>query len=591
MVALTKWPYENRAPAGRAFTYPWGCLAVLNELHAQDRSIYERSGVVCAWVGDLLSGLPLELRTALISRIRCLEQSDAEWPGSLESDSDFRKLNGAFAVLVASQRSLAIITDPMGFTQVYVARDSQGRILSVGTHPDCVACVAGPSPALDMASCAEFLRWGNPSFPNTMYRDVKEIEPGRLHLMDMGSAESALRSIPYWLPPAELGAEYDVKALANQLASVFVASVRDRSDRGRVGVSLSGGKDSRLVMACVPKEIDCVGITFGDYPNRESRTAQRVARAYRREFVFLQREEDFLADHMVSAIKLTGCEFDWLHAHALGFADRINALDVRSILTGVGMDLYLKGAEATDWVCRKRMKGLLPDVYAKIGGICTGSVSESVGLPFVVSVVAEMDARRNVRHAQSMNAQRGSAEWLKVYPYSSDNIGASWSAERRVLPVRHVTMDRRLLEFAFRCPIELKLGSRIFHHATRRMYGSGLKIPSANDGVRPCSGHLWRLVQRVIRKSQDRWTQIAEHCGQKARIQHSWHDYPAYWRQSKKLALLRREYGPHLNCLDGVLFRGSGQALLEDENLSWEHGFRLLQLAVWVGQRKEYPVL
>jgi len=136
----------------------------------------------------------------------------------------------------------------------------------------------------------------------------------------------------------------------------------------------------------------------------------------------------------------------------------------------------------------------------------------------------------------------------------------------------------------------LKAGGRIFHEAVRGLYGPGARIPSANDGVRPESRHLWRLVQRAIRKSQDRWTQIAEHCGRKAPIQHSWHDYPAYWRQSRQLARLRHEYGPNLSRFDGVLFKASGQALLEDEHLFWEYGFRLLQLAVWLGIRNEYRI-
>jgi hypothetical protein len=91
-----------------------------------------------------------------------------------------------------------------------------------------------------------------------------------------------------------------------------------------------------------------------------------------------------------------------------------------------------------------------------------------------------------------------------------------------------------------------------------------------------------------MRKSQERWTQIAEHLGRKVAIQHSWHDYPTYWRESRQLARLRHEYGPNLSRFDGVLFKGSGQTLLEDKNLHWEHGFRLLQLAVWLGILDEY---
>jgi hypothetical protein len=37
-----------------------------------------------------------------------------------------------------------------------------------------------------------------------------------------------------------------------------------------------------------------------------------------------------------------------------------------------------------------------------------------------------------------------------------------------------------------------------------------------------------------------------------------------------------------------VLFKESGRALLEDKDIDWRYGFRLIQLAVWLGINDGY---
>jgi hypothetical protein len=263
--------------------------------------------------------------------------------------------------------------------------------------------------------------------------------------------------------------------------------------------------------------------------------------------------------------------------------------EVDVLLTGDLLDTLLRAYTAKDFGYRHRLGGLLPRRYEMIPFDYLHSPRDFWDEHITQDVLADMARRQKDFYNRNANSGRRSvAESLKIYPFRQWVEVATWAAQRRCLPIRLVGADRKLLDFAFTCPVELKLGSRIFLTAAKRIYGPGMGIPSANDGVRPCSGHLWRLVQRATRKSQDRVTGLAKRLGRKAPVQHSWHDYPAYWRESKKLATLRCEYGPNLDCLSGALFKDSGRALLEDKGLFWEHGFRLLQLAVWLGVVKDY---
>ncbi|MDO8302823.1 MAG: hypothetical protein Q7T18_06255, partial [Sedimentisphaerales bacterium] len=79
--------------------------------------------------------------------------------------------------------------------------------------------------------------------------------------------------------------------------------------------------------------------------------------------------------------------------------------------------------------------------------------------------------------------------------------------------------------------------------------------------------------------------------GKSPKIQHSWHDYQKYWRESNGLAQLIQEYGSNLDQFDGILFKSKGIDLLERKDIDWHCGFRLLQLAIWLKTIKGYKTI
>ncbi|MHC4172906.1 MAG: asparagine synthase-related protein [Planctomycetota bacterium] len=587
LLNLIKKPYGGHAPKGQAFDFPWGQIAILEEHLANNSNILAKDGAVFAWVGDLVTDHSDRFVDVLIKRIIQLRNHYREV--SLESDAVFGKLNGAFAVVLADNGGFSVITDPLSFTQVYVGNDVDNSPLCVGTHPDLVSALCGSGSRIDTVSVGEFLSQGTTRFPHTMYENVKELNPARLYSVEAREPSPRIRSVSYWMPPAEIRGDYKVDQLAEELEEALLSSVRDRCLGEKVGITLSGGQDSRLIMAAVPKSVECIGLTFCDYINREARIAKRVCECYGRDWVPIFREKGFLADCLLKTVRLQGCEFDFVDAHAVGVAEHISRLGFSSILGGMQMDVYLKGYFATDWLCRKRMKGLLTDKYERTHCDYTKGLAAFESQILTEEVVSRILLRRQQSYSEHVDCSRGSiSEWLIMYPFSQDKIGACWAAERRILPMKLVATDRRLLDFAFRCPIELKLGKRIFMEAALSIYGPGVRIPNVDDGVRPGSGHWSRLFQRAIRKSQNRTTRILEKLGKEPRVQGSWHDYQKYWRESEKLDQLRQQYGANLNQFDGILFKDSGQELLENKDLDWHYGFRLLQLAVWLGIIGEY---
>lgn len=588
LLRLIKRPYPEHGPVGKYFDFPWGSVAILKERLANN--IFEAGGAVIGWVGDLLTAISEQSLDALLKykRFKGLRPDASAY---FESDGFVQSLNGAYAVLFAHDEGFSVITDLANFIQVYSGADRSGNLASVGTHPDAVASASAEELCLDMVSLGEFLSAGTPIFPNTAYEHVKELNPATFYNIDMTAKKAEIRSFPYWSPPKELRQSYDEREHAKELEGILLSIVGDRCMGKRVGVFLSGGLDSRLIMAAIPRTFDCVGLTFCNYPNRETWTAKRVADCYRRDWFMFVRDAEFLADCMIDAIKFTGCEYEWVSAQLIGHGRDVSDLDLSVILEGTLFNDYFKAYCACDWTLQKRMGGLLPSTYRRKRYDYVNSLPEYWQKNLTNETVEQIKARRKAFFEERAEFGRGSvAEWLGVYPFSQDCTIGYWPAERRVLPVRLVAMDKRVLDFTFSCPIELKLGGRILILAARHIYGPGARIPNANDGVRPGSGHWSRLAQRTVRKLQDRTTDVLERLGKKPRVQHSWHDYPKYWKESRKLADLIQQYGANLQAFDGRLFKGRGLDLLKSEDTGWRDGFRLLQLAVWIDIIKEYKL-
>jgi hypothetical protein len=589
LLALLRQPYGGRARAGWCRDFPWGSLAVLEEPLAVGGNFVERNGRTIAWVGDLVTPATDALLDALAERVVRWRAGAADAQGPVASDEVLRQLDGAFAFLVADQQGLCLITDLLSSVQVYAGYDPSGRPCVWGTHPDLTAVLTGRPLSVDCAAAAEFLDSGGVCFPRTMHRQVNRLNPASIHSVGFDSAGWAqVKTFAYWHPPREL-TQYDENELASELRAALVEAVRKRCRGGRVAVALSGGLDSRLLMAAVPASVECLGLTFCDEPNRESRTAQRVSACYGRPWHPLFRGPEYLGSTIETIVRFIGCEGWFVHAHAMGLARDISRFQVDTVLSGINMDTYLKCYTADDMIRVSRLAGLLPPRYVRqetdfpehIGAFWRSHLHEA-------ALAGLRQQREDFLRYYGDPQRTSAAEWWHIHPVLHGF--ASWPAERRLLPSRLPVLDKGLIEFCFKCPVALKAGGRVFGLATRDSYGRGARIPNANDGVRPGSGHWARLVQRAVRKLQDGAAAALERLGREPRIEHSWHDYPRQWRENLTLERLRDRYGAKLDDFDGLLFRSSGRALLRDKDIFWEHGLRLLQLAVWLGVVEEYRV-
>ncbi|MGZ4960924.1 MAG: asparagine synthase-related protein [Limisphaerales bacterium] len=587
LLRLLQQPYGDHQPAGRVLPLPLGgALGVLEDKIAHGRNLLSRGNLTLAWVGDLVSPPGHSLEKAfnrLAPAVRPEELKD-----TLQNSGLLESLGGGFAAILVSDQCVALITDPLASVQVYIGSTPDGQIVAAGTHADLVAAVTGVD-AIDPASVCDFMNVGIACCPYTIHRHVRELAPGTVALFSR-QPDRAIRcqEFQYWVPPSELTGRIDQEELTREFLARWKNAVHARCDGDLLGIQLSGGLDSRMVMATIPREKTAVGLTLCDQINREARIARTVAQCYNREWRTLQRDPEYLGRTALDSIRLMGCEGEWQHAHCLGFAESIRSMGVDTVFSGLYMDNNFKGYYAKDIVRIGRLGGLLPAVYKTVSLDYSDQISPFCGEKVKTDFLDESLARRKRFYAGHFARNRSSQwEWLDGYPNSQASDNTGWVAERRVMRLRLPVMDRPLVELSFQIPATMKADGQFFEQAAARALGPGCRIPNANDGVRPGSSHWSRLAQRTIRKLQNKKRTTLARLGVKVEVPHSWHDFQTYWRESAALDQLRRDHGDNLQDFREV-FKQDPLPQLHDKNLNCQFGYRFLQLAVWRSVMKQY---
>jgi asparagine synthetase B (glutamine-hydrolysing) len=594
LLSLLQQPYDGNAPPGRCLQHPWGAAVILDEKIGTRGNVITNGQWTFAWVGELLfSEAQAEVNNALNELNRrgpC--SSPQEVFDLLNRGGLLMALNGSFAAFISGPGMAVILTDPMGSVQVYAGKDDAGRLVAVGTHPDLVARLCGPDWLIDPVSVGDFLNTGTPCCPYTMHRNVREVWPGTVGVSMFPPGLPELHAeFRYWLPPDEVTKRSKEQDLMNEFVEGWKRAVVARCDGDRIAVQLSGGMDSRLVLASIPAAKQCVAVTLCDSMNREARFAREVARCYGREWMPLTRDPEYLGRTLIEATRFTGCEGEYHHGHTIGFAGRLRNQGFDSVFTGLLMDNNFKGYYAKDFVRVARLKGLLPARHVAVPMDYVNQVSDFCRRHLQNGGVEGILERRRVFEQSHFARGRESRwEWLDGYPYSQSCDNTGWVIERRVMPIRLPVMDRALLDLAFKVPMRLKAGGRFFEQAAIQILGQGRRIPSANDGVRPGSGHVSRLFQRAARKAQRQARSALSKLGVRLQVPHSWHDFPRYLRESSELGELIAQHGHRLRDFEDGVFKGDPTKLFRNPDVPWPVGYRLIQLAVWRSIIEQYSL-
>jgi asparagine synthase (glutamine-hydrolysing) len=407
--------------------------------------------------------------------------------------------DGEFVAVIASSLGdrCLLFTDALGRLPLYVHQGPSG--VAVSREAKCIADLARGW-AFDPIGLAQTLWLGYPLAERTLFQDIVRAPGGfLLDSRSEGERTTWTTAATYAYRCDHAGGRLDVDVAAAGLAEQFVIAAKARAavaGEAPVIVSLSGGNDSRSVLAALRGERGVVAATFirnGGIGAADVTVARQVAASFDVPWYGLELSEPSPADEERLVWLKDGLNHVGM-AFILSFLDSITERwsDRSVLLTGDGGDKALpdlrpsRQLRSTDDL----MQGLLDD--AEISPAET--VEAAVGLP-PGSLVAELrrlldaypEATLDGKAVRFQLAERG-RKWL--FEGEDRGRGSVWQTSPfYALPV---------FESAIALPPQLKVDYQLYVAFQRHLDKRLLSIPHADFGISIDSGR-YRARARLRR--------------------------------------------------------------------------------------------
>ncbi|MBK8092663.1 MAG: asparagine synthase (glutamine-hydrolyzing) [Verrucomicrobiaceae bacterium] len=406
-------------------------------------------------------------------------------------DSVLPRLRGMFAIAWrdAADGSLVIARDHFGIKPLYYRVASDDGLI-YGSELRAVQRISGDS-AINPSALADFFRWGAVQAPETMFAGIRCLPPGHLLRWKNGRMEVQRWFTPEWAPRGG-------KAIAKEeVRDAVIESVRTHLVADvPVGVFLSGGLDSTMMVACMRAagqgSIKAFSIGYEEnvgVPD-ESDAARRSAEFFGCEFT----RERLTADSLEQKLDAYFDAMDQPTGDALNtwLVCGVAAQDVKVALSGLGADEWWAGYNYHRLIALAQKSpfrfagGLARGLDKALPAVLRGHKAWKAA--FYAFGGAGADVAHQQAHARTIippviapDLRIESAHWLdelllrETQTYLANMLlrDNDWTSMAHSLELRVPLVDTEIFSLAGRVAPEAKLnasgGKRILREAFREM--------------------------------------------------------------------------------------------------------------------------
>jgi asparagine synthase (glutamine-hydrolysing) len=499
-----------------------------------------------------------------------LKDNDAEYCLHLyeeEGLESFAKLNGSFVIALydLDSHELLLVNDRFSSHPLFYYYDGQQVIFGTQLRP--LLRFQDLPRRLDLQAVFEFFALQCVLQDRTFYQDVKVLASASvLRFRDGGLCFDQYWKMRY--TNENRPERYYVEALADAFPKAVTR--RTRGDH-HMGILLSGGLDSRGVLAADDENKISMAFTLGDFENRELEIARKVAVIKGRKHVFLQRDMNHYSRLVDEAVDIGDGMYRFDHAHFLGFFEQINK-EIDVLFNGLYIDVLFRGYNLP---CRKwRVPGRtisLPMLRnLSLGALADALKSESEnstlrkGMERLLRPTLQGQREKYIKNsAESVLSNKeiygdnvyNAWDYLGAYPFSRRYSFPNLLCIRAHTIERTIVFDNDLLNLYLSMPPRLRLEGGVYRKVLEKIAPELATISNANTGLRadlPVWPE-WLLLRGrgVLRKIGVLPRPQLPH---PAYTNGSWPDMAELIRHNEKLKNLIEETLRDSECIDPGLF-------------------------------------
>lgn len=393
------------------------------------------------------------------------------------------ELNGEFVCVVEQLGTdrVQVVTDRLGAQPVYY-RAERGAI-SFSTSIQALAGHPGIETRYEPEYLAEYLGTKTVRGLRTPLVGIEQLPPASVTTLDPAAGE--VRAERYWQPVYRPD-DRPLSTFVDRFVDRFLAAIDDRiRDDRRHGLLLSGGSDSRLVLATLD-HANAYG--FADRSG-EVETARRVASLAGVPFTQFDHGSGYTRRLLRRNATVSNFVGWFNEGRAIGVETALRR-EVDALVSGLYADVLFKGWSVP--TRRLSVRGVSVPIPAArdvetredVLGIRRGSTP-----PYIPDGIVERAHDRNlsggstvVDHGVAYPSYGALARHGFWYPLTNETSFDRYS-DQQALPMVHPFLDRRLIDLALRLPTAYALRYNIVDRALTRLAPELAAIPHDGSGV------------------------------------------------------------------------------------------------------------
>lgn len=438
-----------------------------------------------------------------------------------------KRFDGCWSLVACdlTNETALILTDRFNSNPIYWSK--VGTNWTIGSTVQSAALARSLPVVLDRVAIFQFMHFTRMFGTRTLVEGVQITRPGSWLELGQGPVKGGKwfsfdyapesRTVDYW---------------ADSMADAFQTAARNVLAPGNTSLLLSGGLDSRLVLASLDQPVECVHVNA--FSNLEAKTALTLAEAHGSPFDLSLRPLDHYAEIVRQGTAIGSASHNFHHAHCLGL---LQMPANRTVIHGWVPEVYFRGTNLphryigelgirSPFVQKIKRDNIVDQMFYNL------KYSQSAGRPFRFfrpELQGEYQSTlHETLHEVVREAQNHSADpldwflWADTHyigRYPSHLWSISLRAEHRE---RSVHMQNGILDLHLRMPIAMRSNNDIWLAALRRLNPKIAAIADANTGYRPSiSANIYFLI-RTARWGRKRARKLLGYSLNAPVAEHSW---------------------------------------------------------------------
>jgi asparagine synthase (glutamine-hydrolysing) len=399
-------------------------------------------------------------------------------------------LNGTFAGVIydRNRREVHLVTDRLGTHPVYYARPTPETVVfstliqSLPAHP-------AIDTEFDVEYLSEYFTTGSVGGVKTPLAGIEELPPSSVTTVRLESGD--IETTRYWQPRFD-PLDRSFSDFVDEFIDRFERVLDERFDpETEYGLLLSGGSDSRAILAAADADLDIHAYHAKSWQSRETEVTEQVADVTDRELRMLHSDRDThrrLLDTVPRMMNFTGrfCE-----AHVQEFGDQLRE-EVDVIVSGLGADtLFLDHAFPVPSVRIGPLGSVDLPVARRTEDLEEFLTRRDTPLPAYVNADEGLSdvLRRNIttngdvsHHGVECRSMDELVFFDDFYPFSNKS-DFFFHALNGMMPHWSPFFDNRLVDLALRIPLKHRTRRNLINATTTELDERLGAIPHGNTGI------------------------------------------------------------------------------------------------------------